>query len=100
MEEEISNINSELIRNDNLLSYLGISEKPIYYINDKKKIKENSKINYQQKYFEKIYKNDSMLNILEYLEIDRLHFSRISLINLFDYCQEHNSKIINNLKFQ
>ena len=96
IEEELSH--SELVNKDNFLSYLGIVNKPIYYINDKKKIKENSKINFQQKYFEKIYQNDSILSIIEYLDLDRLFFSRLSLINLFDYCQEHNSKTIRNLK--
>ena len=62
------------------------------YIND------YTKINYQKKILEEIYKKDkNMIEIFDNLNISNKIYCRISLIHLLRYIKEHNTNLIFNL---
>ena len=39
-----------------------------------------------------------MLSSIEYLDIDKMYYCRISFITLLEYSYQHNNNIINNLE--
>ena len=83
---------------NDLLSYLDIAGKIIHLI-DFDKNKEVEKINYQNLFLGKIFKNkSSMLSSIENINMERMGYSRVSYILLLNYVFEHNSKFINNIK--
>ena len=70
-----------------------------YYNFNSKHCKNYSKISYQEEVFNKIYKPETMMNVIEYLELEKYNYARISLIGLLDYSYQHDNSIINNLNY-
>ena len=56
------------------------------------------KISYQNEFYKKIYKNTGQITPIEYLDIDKFTYARLSLILLLDFSYDHNDKIIYNLE--
>jgi DNA mismatch repair protein MutS len=101
----ISNFNpSEIIINykklitttiSDLVTYLELNNKEclIYEL----KNKEIQNITYQNNYLKKIFKLDTYLSIIEELELEKMHYARLSYIILLNYCENHNKNLIQNL---
>lgn len=56
-----------------------------------------NKIEYQEHILSKIFKNNTNLNIFEYLDIELLSNGRLIYIYLLIFLQEHNISILNNI---
>jgi DNA mismatch repair protein MutS len=54
-------------------------------------------INFQEHVLTEIFRNDTSLNIFEYLNIELLSDSRITYIYLLNFLQEHDCNILNNI---
>ena len=78
-----------------LLSYLELDKKNVHYSEIPNKI--FNKLSYQNEFFGKIYKNTGMMSPVEYLDIEKLMYARMSLLILFDFAYKHNESFINNL---
>jgi len=95
LENNLSDI--DLIANmkiDEIIGYLGIDISNTYSV----QINQHKKIAYQKKLFEKIYKIESNVNIIELLGLDRLNWSRLSLVLLLDYVTSHQPRLLEQLK--
>ncbi len=78
-----------------LVNDLDINDK-VYHINND--INNNIfKLSYQKQYLEKIYKNNSLLSIIEFLDLERCNYGLISFIFLLQFAYDHNENIINNI---
>ena len=78
------------LKMEDLIGYLEIDNKIIH--NRKlEKINHLLKIDYQEQYLEKKFKNESSLNIFEYLEMENEKYSIISIVILLDFIDKHNS---------
>ena len=55
------------------------------------------KILYQKELLEKVYSNNSMLNIIEYLNLEKINIARTAFIILLQFSYEHNADIIKQL---
>ena len=78
-----------------LLPYLELDNKNYNIKHDMDKKYE--KIAYQNELLNKIYKNCGPISPIEYLNLERYNYARISFVILLDFAYEHNEKIINNL---
>ena len=78
-----------------LLSYLELDNKNIHYSTTPNKTFQ--KLSYQNEFFGKCYKNTGMLSPIEYLDIEKMMYARMSLLILFDFAYKHNESFINNL---
>jgi DNA mismatch repair protein MutS len=91
-----NNLNdTDIINNmkiDNILSYLNIESEKTYKI----KIKQHTKIVWQKKLLEQIYNIEN--NVLETLELEFLNWARLSLILLLEYVQNHQPRLLEQLK--
>jgi DNA mismatch repair protein MutS len=58
------------------------------------------KLSYQNSIFKKVFKNtnNTMLSIIEYLDLEMKHLSIISFAYLLQFVYEHSDKIINGIK--
>lgn len=90
----------EGISNDYLKNYLNLSDTIVHYRNKDTINKEYSKIDYQATFLEKIFKskNDSLLSIIEFLDIELLPIATISYIHLLDFAYTHNENIIQKIQ--
>ncbi len=88
--------NNKIYSEEFIKSYLELDNKYIHYKNvlDPKYYK----INYQNEFLKKIYKNTGQLTPLEYLDLDKFIYATLSLILLLDFSYDHNDKIIFNLE--
>lgn len=59
--------------------------------------KEYFKLPYQTKFFQKIYGEIGIINILEYLGVERKPFATISLMMALDFCYTQNEKLLKNI---
>jgi DNA mismatch repair protein MutS len=79
---------------DDIIEYLQIDKNII-------KIKifdaKYSKLLIQEEYLKKCFKQDSMVSIIESLNLESVNYARTSLIMLLDYINDYNPKIIQNL---
>lgn len=93
-------IHYEMRENSNMdikevLTYLEINERNY---NLKNKIdKKYLKINYQREYLNRVFKECSQIDVIDFLDLERASNARISLILLLDYLYDHNNKIIENI---
>jgi len=55
---------------------------------------EYLKHSYQQTFLEKIYKNNSILSIIEFLDLEFLNFGLISFIAMLQFSYEHDNNIL------
>lgn len=79
-----------------LLAYLELDNKNIHYMSNQNINKNFYKISYQNEFLGKIYKS-GMISPIEYIDMEKMYYSRISLITLFDFAYKHNESFINNL---
>ncbi|QKF93779.1 DNA mismatch repair protein mutS/MSH [Fadolivirus algeromassiliense] len=89
-------IESISMKKDTLISYLELDNKNIHYITNQNLNKNFYKLSYQNDFFGKIYKS-GMMSPIEYIDMEKMYYARISLITLFDYAYKHNESFINNL---
>jgi DNA mismatch repair protein MutS len=93
-----NNLNSDdLISNmhmKDILSYLNIELDKTYSI----KLNQHKKISWQESLLNKVYKNESNINIIDILGLQFLNWARLSLVLLLDYTMSHQSKLLDNLK--
>ena len=86
---------------NDIISYLEISDKLYHHqtitqmINSGKK--SIFKLSYQQEVLKKVYPNTGLLTPIEYLDLERLSFGRLSFVILLNYAYDHSHNIINNL---
>lgn len=55
-------------------------------------------IRFQNEFFGKIYKTDSILSPIEILDLDRKSYARMSLIILLDFAKEHQENVLNGIQ--
>jgi len=55
------------------------------------------KLSYQNEFLKSIYKNTGQITPIEYLDLDKFIYARLSLILLLDFSHDHNDKIIYDL---
>ena len=83
------------VNKENLLNYLELENKNIHY---KETIDKNYiKLSYQNEFFNKVYKNIGMQTPIEYLDMEKMSYARISFISLLDFAYKHNENFINYL---
>lgn len=95
LENNLSN--EDLIANmtiKEILGYLGIDSANTYSM----KINQHKKISWQKTLFEKIYKIESNIDIIELIGIDRLNWARLSLVLLLDYVMSHQPRLLEQIK--
>ena len=101
VKEIVINYNNLItIKMDDIVLYLELNKYNFNIYNLKEDKKPYEKISYQKTILSKVYNNIPLLgnnNIFETLDIEKYHFSRLSLILLFDYIYEHNHNVINKL---
>lgn len=83
------------IKKENLLNYLEIDNKIIHYCDNVNK--NFYKLSFQNDFFSKIYKNVGMFSPIEYLDMEKMYYARISFISLLDFAYKHNENFINYL---
>lgn len=90
--KEIPNVS---MKKDNLIAYLELENKNIHYetiIN-----KAFNKLSYQNEFFGKIYKDHGMLSPIEYIDMEKMSYARMSFLILLDFAYKHNENLISNL---
>ena len=93
-----NNLDNDIIGNmtsDDIINYLGIEKNNTFKVN----ITNHKKISYQKMLFEKIYKCETNLNIIEILDLQFLNWARLSLILLLDYVMNHQQHILEKLTY-
>jgi DNA mismatch repair protein MutS len=84
-----------LMDKESLLLYLELESKNYYYYD---RINKNYfKLSYQRQFLKKLFPDNGMLTVFEYLGMERMPYSIISYIALLDFAYEHNDNIINNI---
>lgn len=61
--------------------------------------KKYEKLSFQETFFNKLFKNNSDLNILEFLNFEQKPFCRLSYLYLLEFCYKHDDAIIEKLSF-
>lgn len=56
--------------------------------------KEISNVTYQNQILEQVYTNNSQLSLIEFFDLEKLVYASSSLINLLQFCYEHNSDVL------
>lgn len=79
-----------------LVNYLNLGDTRVHFKTNDSVNPEYSSIAFQNAFFEKIFKreNDTMLSILEYLDIELMSVARMSYIHLLNFAYAHNENII------
>lgn len=80
---------------DEIKNALNINDIQVHYKWDEYNIKK--KINEQIEILEIVYKNKSLLNIIEYLNLEKINLGRTAFVVLLNFAYEHNCDIIKNL---
>lgn len=88
-----SDINKYLCE-DYLTNYLNLGNTIVHYKDKTSVNKEYDKLEYQRQFLEKIFKKDSVLSIIEYLDLERSPLATISYIHLLDFAYIHNEEIV------
>lgn len=69
-----------------------------YKETDEEEWKTKNNLQIQKEYFKKIYKNiNSVINIIDYLELENVEILRYIIIQLFDFIYNHNEKMLENI---
>lgn len=81
-----------------IISYFELYNKIYQYYEE---IDKNMlKVSYQIELLNTVFKKkNNMLNIIEYLELDKYVYARISLVLILDYIYKLNANLINNIKY-
>lgn len=80
---------------EKILEYLELGERR--YVVKNTIDKKFSKITYQNEFLGNIYKETGMLTPIEFLDLDRIDYARLSFILLLEFAHEHNVNIINDI---
>lgn len=80
---------------DNIINYLEIDTK-IYYFYESYN-HTYKKLPYQNQFLSKIFKNTGLIKPIEYLDLERYEYIRISYLLLLQFAYEHDTTIINNI---
>lgn len=84
--------------NDKLIHDFELSSKICHFFDvENKNYKHYEKLTYQNEFFDKIYKKNDFLSCIEYLDLDKYNYARVSLIGLLDYAYQHDNTIINDI---
>jgi DNA mismatch repair protein MutS len=94
-KEIIITVNSLENYEKKVVSYLEI-ENFKYLYNDNLN-KNYKKLSYQVEFLSKIFPNTGMLNVLEYLDLEKKNYGVISYMLLLDFAYNHNENILNNI---
>ena len=79
-----------------LLRYLDITDRVVHcYLNDVPS--EYYKLNYQNEFFKKIWKDTGMLKPIEYLDLEKHPTALIAYLLVLNFCYNQNETIINDL---
>jgi DNA mismatch repair protein MutS len=81
--------------NDSVISHLEIENKKIHKMTTVDKAFE--KLSYQNDYFRKIYKPNSLLSPIEDLNMEHMPNSRLAMLTLFNFIHKHNESFLNNI---
>ena len=94
--EIIINTENCLIEEKNIVKYLEIETRNYHFDNykDSKYLLENK---YKTEFLEKIFKKKSMLNIIDFLDLNRSFWGLSSYIYLLQFSYEHNESILKKL---
>ena len=97
-EENCANIRE--ISRGFITNYLNLGNTRVHFKTLDSVSTEYSSISFQNSFFEKIFKreNQSMLSIIEYLDIEMLSVARMSYIHLLNFAYSHNENIIQKIK--
>jgi len=90
--KSVDNISSMTV--DDILSYLGLDKSDIYTIS----ITKHNKISYQRDLFNRIYKIESNIDIIEMIGLEYLNLARLSLTLLLDYVLSHQPILLEQLR--
>lgn len=93
-KEILINYKNISISENKLISYLELTNKIYHKINPSKKI---NKISYQNEFMKRVFPNTGMLSPIEYVNLERMNYARMSYIILLQYSFDHNNDIINNM---
>ena len=86
------------LSDDYLINYLNLSTRVVHFKESKNIKSIYFELNYQKTVLEKVFDNDGMLSIIEYLDLENKQFALISYIYLLDFAYEHNADIINKIE--
>ena len=70
------------MKKEQLLSYLEIENKNVHYITNNGLNKSFGKVSYQNEFLGKIYKDRGMMTPIEHIDMEKMQYSRMSLIIL------------------
>ena len=79
-----------------VIAQLEIDDRPYNII--KNCISDVLSINYQNIFFERIFKKNNMLTIIEDLNLEYKNYGRVSYLLLLDYAYKHNDHILKDLQ--
>lgn len=85
-----------IISEENLKNALGLHDRH-YKINYFKVGEKEKKIDFQEKFFEKIFPNHFQISILDHLGLGMKEYGRISYYCLLRYIQEHSDNILHQI---
>ena len=75
---------------NDIISYLNINIDNIYKFN----IDKHNKITWQKIFLEKIYNISRNIDILDFLELQYINWTRLSLVILLDYIKSHQNNLL------
>ena len=93
LSEDIDDYNKNQILN----IFSGINSLIHKKFNNYELLSYMKKIDFQNKILEKAYENNTMLSIIEYLNLEKYNIGRISFCCLLQFAYEHNTDIIKEL---
>jgi DNA mismatch repair protein MutS len=86
---------------NDIINYLEISDKLYHHQTITQMINAGKrsifKLSYQQELLKKVYPNTGLLTPIEYLNLERLIYGRLSFIILLNYAYDHSHNIISNI---
>lgn len=82
--------------NKEILSYFEIENLPVH-INSDIDVSSIETLSFQKQYFEKIFKPDTMITVIEYLDLEKKIWGTISYIYLLQFAYEHDVRILDKL---
>jgi DNA mismatch repair protein MutS len=81
---------------DRIISYIGLNKRN--HLLRKDVDKKYFKPSFQNEFLQKSYKQTGgLLSTIEYLDLDRTDYARLSFVLLLEFAHEHNVNIINNI---
>lgn len=82
------------MKSEDILAYLNVDIKSVYTI----KINQHKKVVWQKALFERIYKIETNVDIIDILGLQFINWGRLSLVLLLDYVISHQPRLLEHLK--